>query len=102
FGNLFVLGALPNEGFNGIAVALLGLGNPIGIVLSAFLFGVLNTGASFMYSRTGVKDEMAVIVTAGIVYFLWANYLVEWIFEKIGYRRAQGPHSAETEGGTEQ
>ena len=36
FGNLFVLGALPNEGFNGIAVALLGLGNPIGIMLSAF------------------------------------------------------------------
>ena len=29
FGNLFVLGALPNEGFNGIAVALLGLGNQL-------------------------------------------------------------------------
>lgn len=102
FGNLFVLGALPNEGFNGIAVALLGLGNPIGIVLSAFLFGVLNTGASFMSSRAGVPDEMAVIVTASIVFFVGAYYLVEWIFEKIGYRRAQGPHSAETEGGTEQ
>ena len=101
FGNLFVLGALPNEGFNGIAVALLGLGNPIGIMLSAFLFGVLNTGASFMNSRAGVPDEMAVIVTASIVFFVGAYYLVEWLFEKFGYKRAQGPHSAEIEGGKE-
>lgn len=101
FGNIFVLGALPNEGFNGIAVALLGLGNPIGIVLSSFLFGVLNTGASFMSSRAGVPDEMSIIVTASIVFFVGAYYLVEWLYEKIGYKRAQGPHSAETEGGTE-
>lgn len=101
FGNIFVIGALPNEGFNGIAVALLGLGNPIGIVLAAILFGILNTGAPFMATRAGVPDEMAVIVTASIVFFVGAYYLVEWIFEKIGHSRAQGPHNAETEGGTE-
>src|SRR5690625_1544054 len=101
FGNIFVIGALPSEGFNGIAVALLGLGNPIGIVLAAILFGILNTGAPFMATRAGVPDEMAVIVTASIVFFVGAYYLVEWIFEKIGHSRAQGPHSAESEGGVE-
>ena len=52
-----------------------------------------------MNSRAGVPDEMAVIVTASIVFFVGAYYLVEWLFEKFGYKRAQGPHSAEIEGG---
>lgn len=102
FGNLFVQGALPNEGFNGIAVALLGLGNPIGIVLSAVLFGGLQIGAPFMSSRAGVPDEMSQVVIASIVFFVGAYYLVEWIFEKIGHSRAQGPSSADVEGGVDQ
>ncbi len=101
FGNLFVLGGLPAEGFNGIAVALLGLGNPFGIVLSALLFGVLQTGAPMMASRAGVPNEMAQIVIAMIVFFVGAYYLVEWIFEKVGHSRAQGPSSADVEGGVE-
>lgn len=101
FGNLFVLGGLPAEGFNGIAVALLGLGNPFGIVLSALLFGVLQTGAPMMASRAGVPNEMAQIVIALIVFFVGAYFLVEWVFEKIGHSRAQGPASADVEGGAE-
>lgn len=102
FGNIFVVGALPSEGFNGIAVALLGLGNPIGIVLSAILFGVLQTGSPFMSSRAGVPDEMSEIVIAAIVFFVGAYYLVEWIYERIGHSRAQGPSSADVEGGVDQ
>ncbi len=101
FGNIFVQGGLPAEGFNGIAVALLGLGNPIGIVLSALLFGVLQTGAPMMASRAGVPNEMSNIVIAAIVFFVGAYYLVEWIFEKIGHSRAQGPTGADVEGGVE-
>lgn len=102
FGNLFVQGGLPAEGFNGIAVALLGLGNPIGIVLSALLFGVLQTGAPLMASRAGVPNEMSAIVIGAIVFFVGAYYLVEWIFEKIGHSRAQGPTSIDVEGGADQ
>lgn len=101
FGNLFVLGGLPAEGFNGIAVALLGLGNPIGIVLSAILFGVLQTGAPMMASRAGVPNEMSNIVIAMIVFFVGAYYLVEWLFEKMGHSKAQGPTGADVEGGVE-
>lgn len=102
FGNIFVIGALPAEGFNGIAVALLGLGNPIGIVLSAMLFGVLQTGAPFMASRAGVPNEMSEIVIGSIVFFVGAYYLVEWLFAKFGNRKAQGPSDAEVEGGVEE
>lgn len=99
FGNLFVVGALPSEGFNGIAVALLGLGNPIGIVLSSVLFGVLKTGSSFMSSRAGVPDEMSEIVIASIVFFVGAYYLVEWIIEKISSKRTKTEVHVDTEGG---
>lgn len=101
FGNLFVLGGLPNEGFNGIAVALLGLGSPIGIVLSSVLFGVLQLGSPFMAS-TGVPDEMSQIVIASIVFFVGAYYLVEWIFEKVGHSEAQGQSGIDVEGGADQ
>lgn len=100
FGNIFVLGGLPNEGFNGIAVALLGLGNPVGIILSAVLFGVLQLGAPFM-SSTGVPDEMSQVVIASIVFFVGAYYLVEWIFEKIGHSKAHEPTGIDVEGGGE-
>lgn len=102
FGNIFVMGALPAEGFNGIAVALLGLGNPIGIVLSSLLFGVLQTGAPLMSSRAGVPNEMSGIVIASIVFFVGAYYLIEWLFEKVGHSRAQGPSSVDVEGGVEE
>ncbi len=102
FGNIFVMGALPTEGFDGIAVALLGLGNPIGIVLSSILFGVLKTGSAFMSSRAGVPDEMSQIVIASIVFFVGAYYLIEWIFEKIESNKAEKVSNADVKGGVEQ
>lgn len=101
FRNIFVVGVLPAEGFNGIAVALLGLGNPIGIVLSSLLFGILQTGAPAMASRAGVPNEMSQIVIGAIVFFVGAYFLVEWLFEKFGHSQAQGPSQAEVEGGGE-
>lgn len=100
FRNLFVVGNLPSEGFDGIAVALLGLGNPIGIVLSSILFGILKTGSSFMSSRAGVPDEMSEIVIASIVFFVGAYYLIEWIIEKVTDRKKEKEMHADVEGGT--
>ena len=99
FRNIFVIGDLPSEGFNGIAVALLGLGNPIGIVLSSILFGVLKTGSSFMSSRAGVPDEMSEIVIASIVFFVGAYYLVEWIIDKLSSKKTKTGTRADVEGG---
>ena len=53
-----------------------------------------------MASRAGVPNEMSQIVIAMIVFFVGAYYLVEWIFEKVGHSKAQGPSSADVEGGT--
>nr|WP_237585452.1 ABC transporter permease [Alkalibacterium sp. MB6] len=88
FGNLFTQNALPNIGFNGIAVALLGLGNPIGIFFSSILFGVLDVGAGFMPNRAGVPDEMASIVIAAIIFFVGANYLIRLVLNKVSTNKA--------------
>lgn len=99
FKNIFVVGDLPSEGFNGIAVALLGLGNPIGIVLSSILFGILKVGSSFMSSRAGVPDEMSEIVIGSIVFLVGAYYLVEWIIEKIPSKKEKTTIQSDAEGG---
>lgn len=96
FGYLFTQNALPNVGFNGIAVALLGLSNPFGTFLASILFGILDVGAGFMPSRAGVPDEMASIVIAAIIFFVGVNYLIRLILEKI-----KGNKAADLEGGEE-
>lgn len=88
FGNIFTQSGLPNLGFNGIAVALLGLGNPIGIFFSSILFGVLDVGAGFMPNRAGVPDEMADIVIAAIIFFVGANYIIRVALDKMRSNKA--------------
>ncbi|WP_343753047.1 ABC transporter permease [Alkalibacterium iburiense] len=83
FGNLFTQNALPNIGFNGIAVALLGLGNPFGTFLASILFGILDVGSGFMPNRAGVPDEMASIVIAAIIFFVGANYVIRLLIDKV-------------------
>ena len=53
-------------GFNGIAVALMGNNNPLGIVLSALLFGFLNRGAEGIQTFLGVPME-SVIIMQGVI-----------------------------------
>ena len=55
-----------------------------------------------MASRAGVPNEMSEIVIASIVFFVGAYYLVEWLYEKFGNRKAAGPTSADVEGGVDQ
>lgn len=95
FGNIFTQSGLPNVGFDGIAVALLGLGNPVGIFFSSILFGVLNIGAGFMPNRAGVPDEMASIVTASIIFFVGANYIIRYFIDKRQVRQEEASQGGE-------
>lgn len=95
FGNLFTQSGLPTAGFNGIAVALLGLGNPIGIFFSSILFGVLEIGAGFLPNGAGVPDEMASIVTAAIIFFVGANYIIRFFMNKLNNKKTQAVQEGE-------
>ncbi|HEY9642049.1 MAG TPA: ABC transporter permease [Coleofasciculaceae cyanobacterium] len=69
-------------GFDAIPVALLGQNQPIGVLLSALLFGALRNGSDVMQLRSGgaVSKEVIFIVQAVILLFVAAPAIVRWIY----------------------
>ncbi|MDP4088586.1 MAG: ABC transporter permease [Bacillota bacterium] len=87
------IGSLPSQGIDGIAVALLGLNTPVGVLLSAFLFGIMNAGSLFMTSATDVPNELVSIIVAIIIYFAATSLMLEtWLnrINKIFKRKERG------------
>lgn len=56
-------------GFEGVAVALLAAGNPLGVILSALFFSAVKTGGAAMSVATGVGGPMTVVIEALCVIF---------------------------------
>lgn len=68
----------PGYGFDAIAVALMGLNRPTGIVPSALFFGALRAGAPAMERALGV-DTSLVLATQGLaVFFVIVTMAVDW------------------------
>lgn len=63
-----VVDTLAAEGFNGIPVALLGLGNPIGIIFAGIFVAYLNMGG-FNMQLFGFVPQVIEIIIAVIIYF---------------------------------
>lgn len=80
------VGVLPSQGFDGIAVALVGLNTPAGVVLAAFLFGFMNAGKLFMQSSTEVPNELVPIINGIIIFFAAANLMLKSWITKLGKR----------------
>ena len=57
------------NGFNGIAVALLGASSPIGIIFSAFFISHIQRGGTLLAGLYGYKPEIIDMVIAIIIYF---------------------------------
>jgi len=74
----------PGFGFTGIAVALLGNITPVGIVLAAVLFAVLQTGGQVMQRSAEIPVAIVTIVQALVIFFvavqlrLPRSYLYVW------------------------
>ena len=62
-------------GFDAIAVALLGLGSAVGIVLAALLFGALHSGGAVMQSDAGISSSLVLVLQALILFSIAANFL---------------------------
>jgi len=75
----FVDGFSPGYGWDGIAVGLLGRLHPVGIVLSALLFGALRVGGTAVDRVTDVPADIAVILQATVVLFIAAPKLMNFI-----------------------
>jgi simple sugar transport system permease protein len=67
-------------GFDGITVALLGQTHPLGVVLSAFLLGALDAGASRMQFDSGVAADVIQIIQALVLVFVAAPIIIRGLF----------------------
>ena len=70
----------PGYGFDAIAVSLLGLNNPLGIIPSAFVFGALRIGGDFLQIRAGLSVHIVAILQALILLFVSAPAIVRYIY----------------------
>jgi simple sugar transport system permease protein len=76
----FRLGFSPEYGFLGIAVALLGRNQPLGIVAAAFLFGALHKGTGDLDLETEhVTRELSLVLQALIIISVSAEGLWAWM-----------------------
>ncbi len=85
------IGLLPSQGYDGIAVALLGANNPIGVFFAAILFGILYSGTGFMNAMTEIPPELANTIIAIIIYFAATSVLIHRIIDKVKRSKANRP-----------
>ena len=67
-------------GFDSIALALLGKSHPVGVVLSAILFGFLRNGAIQMQLSAGVPIDIISVLQALILVFIAAPAIIRTIY----------------------
>lgn len=86
------------NGFNGIAVALLGSSSPIGIIFSAIFISYIQRGGT-LSALYGYKPEIIDIVIAVIIYFSSFSMLMSSMIGKVfGKRKKKETPVIETEG----
>jgi len=81
------IGILPSQGYDGIAVALLGANAPVGVFFAAVLFGILYSGTGFMNAMTDIPPELGNTIIAIIIYFAATSILIERLIKKFTKRR---------------
>ena len=67
-------------GFDAIALALLGNSHPMGVVLSAILFGFLKNGAIQMQLSAGIPIDIIAILQAFILAFIAAPAIIRTVY----------------------
>lgn len=74
-----------NYGFTGIAVALLGRNHPVGVVLAALLFGMLQRGGIFVDAfSVHVTKDLVQVLQGVVILFVAAEALFRGPFGRFG------------------
>jgi len=83
------IGHLPSQGFDGIAVALLGLNEPIGAFFAAILIGAMNSGKIMMQVSEQIPSEIVSVITGIIIFFASAKLMVKELLNRIERKAKQ-------------
>ena len=76
-------------GFDGIAIALVGRGKPMGVVVASFVFAALRTGGRSMQVVTQTPIDIIVVIQALVIAFIAAPALVRALY-RLRTRRPTG------------
>ncbi|MEL6248764.1 MAG: ABC transporter permease [Cyanobacteria bacterium J06627_15] len=68
----------PGYGFDAVAIALLSRGNPIVVIVTAFFFGVLRSGANVMQRSAAVPVAVIYAIQGLMVLFVAIGLAVDW------------------------
>lgn len=79
----------PGYGFDGIPIALLTGGNPIGVIAGALLFGALRVGAMKMQTQVGVSTEIITVIQGTLVVLIACESLIRFQLSRAGRRKGE-------------
>jgi len=79
----FIKGLSPGYGFDGIAVAVLAKNHPLGVIVSAILFGALRSGSMLLDRETDVPGDFVVIIQALVILFV----AIPWLFRYVRLKK---------------
>jgi ABC-type uncharacterized transport system permease subunit len=72
----------PGWGWDAIAVSLLGVNHPAGVVVAAFVLGLLESGSTAMQMTANVSKNMVSILSAMIIFFAAINQSLRPLIER--------------------
>lgn len=82
-------GKLPNNGFNGIPVALLASNNPIGVIFSSVFLRFIDKGGYNLAGFTAYNEYVSDLIIAVIIYFAGFSKLIKDILSRRKAKAAE-------------
>lgn len=80
--------ALPNDGFNGIPVALLANSNPIGVIFSSVFLRYINVGGSNLAAQSSFNEYVSQLIIAIIIYFAgFSRYIQDVLLKSFSAKQ---------------
>ena len=92
-------GKLPDNGFNGIPVALLAGNNPIGVIFSSIFLRYIDKGGYNLAGFTAYNEYVSDLIIAVIIYFAGFSMLIRGMIVKL---RARASEKAATANGAKE
>lgn len=76
-------------GFDGITIALLARGNPLGTIPAAILVGAMRAGAPTLQFQLGIRPEVVDVLLAITLLMVSLPVIAKWIFRRHAAKQTQ-------------
>lgn len=81
--------SLPDEGFNGIPVALLASNNPVGVIFTGIFMSMLNVAGTELRTLTAYNEYITDIIIASIVYLSAFAMIIKMFIDNRGKKKKE-------------